>query len=37
MKVKWTVLVDDACGQVDKKHYARHEVSLMLKRGENIL
>jgi len=24
MKVKWTLLVDDACGQVDKKHYARH-------------
>ena len=24
MKVKWTLLLDDACGQVDKKHYARH-------------
>ena len=24
MKVKWTVLLDDACGQVDKKHYTRH-------------
>lgn len=24
MKVKWTLLVDDACGQVDGRHYARH-------------
>ena len=24
MKVKWTLLLDDACGQVDNKHYARH-------------
>ena len=24
MKFKWTLLLDDACGQVDKKHYARH-------------
>ena len=24
MKVKWTLLLDDACGQVDPKHYARH-------------
>ena len=24
MKVKWTLLVDEACGQVDKRHYARH-------------
>ena len=24
MKVKWTALVDDACGHVDSKHYARH-------------
>ena len=24
MKVKWTVLVDEASGHVDKKHYARH-------------
>ena len=24
MKVKWTLLVDHACGHVDKKHYARH-------------
>ena len=24
MKVKWTLLLDDACGHVDKKHYARH-------------
>ena len=24
MKVKWTLLVDDACGHIDPKHYARH-------------
>lgn len=24
MKVKWTLLLDDACGTVDNKHYARH-------------
>ena len=24
MKVKWTTLVDDLQGSVDKKHYARH-------------
>lgn len=24
MKVKWTLLLDDACGLVDNKHYARH-------------
>ena len=24
MKVKWTLLIDDMKGSVDKKHYARH-------------
>ena len=24
MKVKWTTLVDDLQGSIDKKHYARH-------------
>lgn len=24
MKVKWTLLLDDAVGHVDEKHYARH-------------
>ena len=24
MKVKWTLLVDEMRGSVDKKHYARH-------------
>jgi len=24
MKVKWTLLIDDMNGSVDKKHYARH-------------
>ena len=24
MKVKWTLLVDEASGQIDKRHYARH-------------
>ena len=33
MKVKWTVLLDDASGLVD---YVRHEVSEALKRGEEI-
>lgn len=24
MKVKWTTLIDDACGGIDSRHYARH-------------
>ena len=24
MKVKWTLLVDEASGDLDKRHYARH-------------
>lgn len=36
MKVQWTGLVEDMKGHVDKEFYARHEVSEMPKRGEEI-